>query len=527
MLRKLEPWIIFLASLALFLYGIFGRELFSFETHAAVFAQEMLTNGPSVFPTTYNNPYPSTVSGLALLNTFCAFLFGRYSTLAAVFPSAIASALTLVLVYRIALPINREWGRMAVLIALFTYQFFDLARSLSPEPFMMLACVWLFQLLIEQRNFYMLMLPLLLGFCMDGPAGFMPPFLFGTAFYVGHQEWGNLKTFLRQAGILFLALLLILLVAAQHQAGSHFAKAVFLNQVVYPFLPTKSFSLTDCITDTLSTFAVGIELAILGVIAFMTLKKTSRPFPIEFIYTSLLFMLVMLIGIYLTGGHKIRYALPITPFVALLGASLWIIDNSLAKIFRKLFAILCLAFPFILILLSFATIVVCHLKNVEANAHYISVFCTLFLFALASTYILFHHPIGYAERNPKKVICIGLASFFAVMIFVVKPIELSLERIKPFVTHVMQNLPAHGTITFFKEKPDEEPILFLSGLRESIPIYFSETLTNKQTLYITMTETFDHLTPEEKQNVQVVLQEKLGHKEMVVFKIPPNAPPSE
>src|SRR3989338_3643300 len=140
--KLLEPGLIFFGSLALFLYGMFGRELVGFETRFAVFAQEMIQRGPSFFPTTYGLPYPDYPAGFPFLNFLCTLVFGKFRTLTAIFPSAVASSITLVLIYQIALPLSREWARIAVLLALFTYEFVDSARSLAMDPFMMLSCLW-------------------------------------------------------------------------------------------------------------------------------------------------------------------------------------------------------------------------------------------------------------------------------------------------------------------------------------------------------------------------------------------------
>ncbi|MCD6046885.1 MAG: hypothetical protein K0S08_532 [Gammaproteobacteria bacterium] len=518
-LRKLEPWIIFFGSLALFLYGIFGRELVGFETHSAVFAQEILRNGFSFFPTPYGTPYPATVSGLALLNSLFALAFGKFTTFSAIFAGALASSLTLVLIYKIALPFNREWGRIAVLLSLFTYEFFDAARSLTPEPFILLACTWALYLLIRQSAKTWLFLPLLFGFFIDGPAGFVLPALTCLSFYTAHRNWLMLRQFSLQAGLFFLALCIFLLAAAKLQSNTLFAIEVFKVQIFNPVLHPKSFSLLAVLQDALTSFAIAFELAVIGIVLGFYTKQPLNIIPRPLINTFAIFTTLTLLCIYLAGSHKIRYALPMMPAISLLGASLWLMNTQTAKIIRQIFSIICLALPFILILLCIATIVVIHLKSLEVNAHYVSAFCTLILFALASLYVLFHHPMEYASRNPKKIIGIGLASFLAAIIFVVKPIEISLNRVRPFVNHVMQNLPANSTVTFYKVHPDAEPIEFLSSLRQPVTIDFTEALNNPKTLYITEAKTFDDLPNEQKQNLKLILREKLGHKEMVVFSL--------
>ena len=59
-------------SLLIFFSGIViftaarNREFISSETCLALFAQEMLRNGPSFFPTTYGTPYPDYPAKLSI-----------------------------------------------------------------------------------------------------------------------------------------------------------------------------------------------------------------------------------------------------------------------------------------------------------------------------------------------------------------------------------------------------------------------------------------------------------------------------
>jgi hypothetical protein len=55
-----------LLALLLFIAGVYGQAPIGFDSRFVLFAQEMLRHGPTVFPTTYGQPYAdSSVPALA------------------------------------------------------------------------------------------------------------------------------------------------------------------------------------------------------------------------------------------------------------------------------------------------------------------------------------------------------------------------------------------------------------------------------------------------------------------------------
>ncbi len=529
-LKRLEPIFLFFGSLLLFLYGMFGRELIGFETRFALFAQEMLRNGINFFPTTYNLPYPDYPAGLTILNTLCALPWGKLTTFSAIFPSALANSFTLVLVYFIALPTSREWSRIAVLLALFTYEFFTAGRMLAMDPFIMLACTWAFYIAFSKNmpdeNFpWQLYCPLVFGFLIRGPIGLVLPAAGVIAFFLAKKDWHAIKNFSLRAIVLFLILLGLLLAAAQYQGGSHFLHEVLTMQIFGRIEDHRTHDLFAYFTQSFVNYAVSFELAIIS--AILLFRRCIH----DLLFRSLIcWVLIILIGMSIPEVRKIRYIMPIVPALALLGARLWIeaAEQRSARIATDIFHGLCLALPFLFIVLDIAAIIVAHLKNFDSHAHYFSAFCTLGLFSLASIYIFFHHPIDYARRNSKKVIGLGLASFFSIIIFIIQPIEVSLERTKPFVTHVM-NIQNNVQLTFFQLDKDAEPIQFMAALPQATPVEFAQEINFEapNRLYVTTAQIFDALPKDTQQQLIIMLREKLGHREMVVFKINQSASRSE
>ena len=111
--------LIFVVSVLLFSLSVVQRHYFKHE-QLFFFAQHAL-NKPLVPHLVYN------------------YLHQHYnSRFMLALPSAICSALTLVLIYLIAAPHSRKWGFCALLFAMSTYMFSFTARSLSMQPYLTL-----------------------------------------------------------------------------------------------------------------------------------------------------------------------------------------------------------------------------------------------------------------------------------------------------------------------------------------------------------------------------------------------------
>src|SRR5436853_4703271 len=109
---------LFFFSLILFTWGISSQEVIGFESRFYLFAQEMWQNGPSWFPTTYHEPYPDYPGLSTFLIYLSARAAGSLNKLAAIFPSAVAAALTVVMTYAIGALHSKRWGICAVFLLL-------------------------------------------------------------------------------------------------------------------------------------------------------------------------------------------------------------------------------------------------------------------------------------------------------------------------------------------------------------------------------------------------------------------------
>jgi 4-amino-4-deoxy-L-arabinose transferase-like glycosyltransferase len=100
MRRTRDSLLIFAGALLLFMVGL-NPEFIGFQSRFGLFAQEMFRFGPSYFPTTYQNPYPDYPGTSTFLIYLVSKLVGQVTPFTAILPTAVTSALILVLTYRI------------------------------------------------------------------------------------------------------------------------------------------------------------------------------------------------------------------------------------------------------------------------------------------------------------------------------------------------------------------------------------------------------------------------------------------
>jgi len=174
---RLHALLIFVAALVLFTLGIWDEQPQGFDDRWALFLQEMFRHGPSLFPTTYGQPYADYPGTATWLSYLCARLFGAPNHLANVLPTAVASAGILALLYRLLAPSGRAWGLLAVLLTALTTQWLEKSRAVCLDQMSSLLCLACFYLLhrgeqLRSRLRQWAVVPLFaLGFAIRGPLG--------------------------------------------------------------------------------------------------------------------------------------------------------------------------------------------------------------------------------------------------------------------------------------------------------------------------------------------------------------------
>jgi 4-amino-4-deoxy-L-arabinose transferase-like glycosyltransferase len=521
-------------SLLIFFSGIViftaahNREFISSETRFALFAQEMLQNGPSFFPTTYGTPYPDYTA----MSTFIIYLislpFGKVTPFIATLPTAIASALVLVVTYQIGATQSRKWGWSAVLFALSTQLFFSESRSISLDQYNSLATALCFYLAysatIYGRGKRLWFIPLILvaSFSFRGPVGLIIPAGVVCGYYVCRREF---KKFLLM-GILTLGLLSVcsaaMLVAAHLQGGEAFVRRVVDAQAAGRMAGNR-VSHFYYWYGGLFICAVSYPLAVLVVIAGSRhiLRRKDRNY--EFIGYMVGWVLIVLIGMSVPADKKMRYILPIVPALSLVAAYLFIDSSPKGILFatRKIILSVCSFLPLLGTIATAGILSFGRYFGLAADIHFLTALALLIgLSIIAGT--LNKRLRGYPNQDMVSAV-VGVAAFVIVSIGVIQPINATLECTRPFVEKMKLLLKEWpGDLIFYQIGPDGEDIKFMVNYDKPImPIFIKspdEILKcRKNSFFIAKKQSFDHLPEDMKKRIQLRLEGRIGHRDCVVF----------
>lgn len=128
-----QSWVIGLLALALFSAGVYQQAAIGFDSRFVLFAQEMLRHGPTVFPTTYGEPYADYSALSTLFIWLLSLPLGQVNSLSAWLASAIAGAVIVTLMYRLLAPYSPRWALISIALMLLTNTFVTETRAVSQD----------------------------------------------------------------------------------------------------------------------------------------------------------------------------------------------------------------------------------------------------------------------------------------------------------------------------------------------------------------------------------------------------------
>ncbi|WP_460132158.1 glycosyltransferase family 39 protein [Pseudomonas sp. S1_E04] len=237
---RLESLGIFLLALLLFTLGIWDQQPQGFDGRWALFLQEMFRHGASFFPTTYGQPYADYPGTATFFSYVFARLFGAPNHLANVLPTALASAGVVAVIYRLLVPLNRQWALLTVLLTLLTSQLLEKSRSVCLDQMVALLCVGSFYLLHSGERLgsqwrQLAVFPLfVLGFAIRGPLGLIEVCGVTCVYWALGSPGARVRQVLIH-GVVGLVLLAgcwwLLMKLARISGGEAFAAEVFKMQV--------------------------------------------------------------------------------------------------------------------------------------------------------------------------------------------------------------------------------------------------------------------------------------------------------
>jgi 4-amino-4-deoxy-L-arabinose transferase-like glycosyltransferase len=524
---KRDSLLIFLGGLILFTFSPIP-EFISFQTRFALLAQEMLRNGPTFFPTLYGRPYPDYPATSTFLIYLASLPFGRVIPVAAVLPTAIASAGILAVTYRIGAMRSRYWGFAAALLSLLTVEFLRDARTIAVDQYVSLAVVLSFYLAysadhLGRRTRLWLLAPVwAAGFAFRGPMGLVLPAVVVCSYYLWHKRLRPLAVAGVSSVVLLALCLAGLLAAARLQGGESFVEDVFKAQMVgrmHDRGPGVEYYWLGCF----ASYAIAFPLAVIAVVSRLRDILRRANDDDKLLGSLAVWVLVLLAGMSIPEAKKMRYILPIAPAISLM-ASYVVVQTYPRGILRETKRWLlrsCFVLPAAAAVGVLAFSLWAWRVEPSQQTHYLGALCTL---ALVIAFLRKLHDSRDTPCERDLVLLASAAVVFAVVtVGIVEPICYSREKTRPFVSQVeaLEDKDP-GPVVFFRVGPDAEDIKFMANLSKPCDLRFADSLDapagSPGTPYVITTEkVFDTIAADDRRPMRVLVRGKIGHKDFVVL----------
>lgn len=344
-----------LAAFVLFLLGAHGAAVVGFDSRFVLFAKEMLRHGPSVFPTTYGEPYPDYPATSTFLIYLLSLPQGRVTLLSAWLPTALAAAVIVGLTYRLVAPLSRRWAALSVSMLLLTLTFLSETRAVSLDLQVAAVGMLAFFFAVHAERYsgvglLMRLLPLLLaGFALRGPLGLVVPAGMVCSQLLLDRQWRRLLGFSLPALLLLVVCTMLLLSVARGVGGEAFAQDVLHMQVTGRL--DGSAGASDALYyfhSSLGNYALAFPLA---VPALALLWRRRFDPAARLVIGCALAALVVMVGLSLPQAKKARYIVAMAPLAAIVATyPFQVNDRRLAVFLRGLIQGLWLLLPALLLL---------------------------------------------------------------------------------------------------------------------------------------------------------------------------------
>lgn len=316
-----------LLALMLFSAGVYQQAVIGFDSRFVLFAQEMLRHGPSVFPTTYGEPYADYSAVSTLFIWLLSLPFGQVNSLSAWLPSAFAGAVIVTLMFRLLAPHSPRWALLSIALMLMTNTFITETRAVSLDLMLAAVAFAVFYLgyaadHFEARRRWWLILPLLLlGFGIRGPIGLVIPTGMLCSYFLINRQWQRLFGFGLSAALLLTVCVGALLWLADTSGGPAFMHDVVRMQFMGRMDGSEGASGSlYYFTGSLGNYALAYPLALL-VLVVVWLTDARQPGPaLRLVHYCTAAALIVMVGLSIPQAKKARYVLPMLPMLAIIAA---------------------------------------------------------------------------------------------------------------------------------------------------------------------------------------------------------------
>jgi 4-amino-4-deoxy-L-arabinose transferase-like glycosyltransferase len=525
-----DSLLIFIAGLALFTIGL-PAEFTGFQCRFGLFIKEMLWNGPSFFPTVYGQPYPDYPATSMFLSWLLAHAFGKVTPFLAILPSATASALILVFIYRTGALRSRNWGIYAVLISLLTYQFILESRTISLDQYTSLATVVSFYIIysasLSGKTRRLLFVPLMFiaGFAFRGPVGLVIPASVTCVYYLWQRNFKLAVIFAATAAVLMAACSAALVAGAYAQGGNPFVERVIGSQAARRMTDSpESWSLYW--VDALGSYALAYPLAlvIIAAICKPIFKRIDRDH--GFLASLAVCMLVILVGLTMPAAKKMRYILPIVPFASLLVAYLFVCisPNAFLRRMREALLSLLLWLPAGLVGAFVLVMVFSPQFELHMTARKLLLPAGSLLATAISAFVVSRR-IQVTSVRQLTLVALATLAFNIFNSGLVESLTVSHGSSSAFIAG-LESLRKQqpGPLIFYRIGPDGEDIKYVANLDYAVLPSFAqssgELLTQNATAYIVaFAAEFADLSPMVAAESDILLRGSINHKKCLVFRL--------
>ena len=314
-------------ALLLFVLGEHNQAAIGFDSRFILFAKEMLRHGPSFFPTTYGQPYPDYSATSTLFIWLLSAPFGQVTSLTAWLPTALASAVIVMLTWRLVAPHSRQWALMSVALLVLSMTFITETRAVSLDQMLAAVSLGVFYLayahdhLAAPRRHAGLLALLVLGFAIRGPIGLVIPAGMLCVYYVLSGQWRRMLTTGLQALALLVACIGVLLALAWVSGGETFVREVIRMQVTGRMDGTEgASSVLYYFTSSIGNYALAYPLAVAVLVAILIAGRNQPGPALQLVKYCVAAALVVMIGLSIPQAKKARYLLPMLPMAAIIAA---------------------------------------------------------------------------------------------------------------------------------------------------------------------------------------------------------------
>lgn len=464
-----------LLALLLFIAGVYQQTVIGFDSRFILFAQEMLRHGPTVFPTSYGQPYADYSAVSTLFIWLLSLPFGHINSLTAWLPSALAAAVIVALMYRLLAPYSPRWALLSIAMLLLTSTFITETRAVSQDLILAAVAFAVFYLgyaadhFGARRRWLLIFTLLLLGFGVRGPIGLVVPTGMLCSYFLLNRQWQRLFGFGLLAALLLTVCVGAVLWLAEAIGGPDFMHDVVRMQFLGRMDGSEGVSGSlYYFTSSLGNYALAYPLALLALAAVCLTNPRQASPELRLLQYCTAAALIVMVGLSIPQAKKARYLLPMVPMAAIIAAyPFQVAQGRLFAWLRGLMQAVWLLMPVLLGIL----LLVLHRRYPEELPSITGIL--IFLVALQAIAVAtFFRPRWQAQV---LALCAVLA-LWTVYIVVYEPVERSLYDTQSFsraAFALVQKEPA--PLVMHGMGKDAKAIKFMVNIEQDLQPVFTES----------------------------------------------------